>query len=426
MNLLLRQVILHNPEHRLHLHQCDILINNGVISRIAEHIDAGSADIWEGEGLHVSPGWMDIGAQTMDPGQEQREDLQTLARAAARGGYTRIAVFPNTEPVVQSKSEVLYLQKNNPNQVVQILPIGAISRDAKGEEIAELYDMHSAGAVAFSDGSHPIDRAGLLLRGLLYVKAMNGVVIDQPLDPSLAVQGQIHEGPVSTMLGMRGVPSLAESVQVYRNIQLLEYADSRLILHAISTGESLGMIRQARENGLNLGTTVPAWNLVFTDDAVKTYDTRFKLMPPLRSESDRHDLREALKHHVLDAIVSQHVPLEDDQKEVGFPYAAVGATGLETTFALCRSHLVPDILTLDDLLVKLSHGPRRILGLPAIAVKEGAVAELTVFQPDVFWTFTIAGQASKGRNNPLDGQQLQGRVYGVIGNQHATRSPSLH
>lgn len=425
MNLLLRQVTLHNPNHRLHLKPCDIHIRNGVIDRIAEHIELKGVEVWDSEDVHVSPGWLDIGAQSMDPGQEHREDLLTLARSAARGGYTRIAVFPNTEPVVQSKSEVLYLQKNNPTQPVQILPIGAISREAKGEELAELYDMHSAGAVAFSDGSHPIDRAGLLLRGLLYVKAMDGVVIDQPLDPSLTVQGQVHEGAVSTMLGMRGVPSLAESVQVYRNIQLLEYSESRMILHALSAEESMGMIKQARKNGLRLGTTVPAWNLVYTDDAVKTYDTRFKLMPPLRSASDRNALRKALKDNVLDAIVSQHVPLDDDQKEVEFPYAAFGSTGLETTFALCRSNLVPGVLSLDALVEKLSDGPRRILGLPIVAVEEGAIAELTLFQPDLSWTFTIAGQASKGRNNPLDGMTLQGKVYGIIANNQAIRHPSL-
>ncbi len=424
MNLLLRQVTLHNPQHALHLQLCDILISNGVIHRIASRIDSDDLEIWEGEDLHVSSGWVDIGAQSMDPGQEHREDLMTLAQSAARGGYTHVAVFPNTEPVVQSKSEVLYLQKNNPTQAVRILPIGAISRDAKGEEIAELYDMHSAGAVAFSDGSHPIDRAGLLLRALLYVKAMNGVVIDQPLDPSLAVQGQVHEGPVSTMLGMRGVPSLAESVQVYRNIQLLEYSESRMILHAISASESLEMIRHARLGGLALGTTVPVWNLIFTDDAVKNYDTRFKLMPPLRSETDREALRSALKDRILDAIVSQHVPLEDDQKEVEFPYAAFGATGLETTFSLSRSHLVPSVVSLDELLEKLSDGPRRLLDLPKAVVQEGAPADLTVFQPDKKWTFSIAKQASKGRNNPLDGVELQGRVFGIVSNNQAIRNAS--
>ncbi|MCF8236744.1 MAG: dihydroorotase [Saprospiraceae bacterium] len=421
MNMLLHHVTLHNPNHPLHLTACDILIKDGLIDRIEPKIKARDVEVWEGEDLHVSPGWVDIGAQSMDPGQEHREDLNTLVRSAGRGGYTHLAVFPNTEPVVHSKAEVLYLQKNNRTQVVQIHPIGAVSRDAKGDEIAEMYDMHAAGAIAFSDGSHPIEKAGVLLRALMYVKAMNGVVIDQPLDPSLSIKGQVHEGSVSTMLGMQGIPALAESVQVYRNIQLLRYADSHLVLHAISASESLDMIRRARKEGLHLGATVPAWNLVFTDDAVRTYDTRYKLMPPLRGSDDRKALQKAVKEGLIEAIVSQHVPLEDDQKEVEFPYAAFGSTGLETTFAMCCTHLVPNILTLDDLVHRMSTGPRKLLSMPGGTIQVGEPADLTVFQPEQTWTFTIADQISKGRNNPLDGVELRGRVFGVIANQQSIR-----
>lgn len=419
--MLLHHVTLHNPNHPLHLTACDILIKDGLIDRIEPKIKARDVEVWEGEDLHVSPGWVDIGAQSMDPGQEHREDLNTLVRSAGRGGYTHLAVFPNTEPVVHSKAEVLYLQKNNRTQVVQIHPIGAVSRDAKGDEIAEMYDMHAAGAIAFSDGSHPIEKAGVLLRALMYVKAMNGVVIDQPLDPSLSIKGQVHEGSVSTMLGMQGIPALAESVQVYRNIQLLRYADSHLVLHAISASESLDMIRRARKEGLHLGATVPAWNLVFTDDAVRTYDTRYKLMPPLRGSDDRKALQKAVKEGLIEAIVSQHVPLEDDQKEVEFPYAAFGSTGLETTFAMCCTHLVPNILTLDDLVHRMSTGPRKLLSMPGGTIQVGEPADLTVFQPEQTWTFTIADQISKGRNNPLDGVELRGRVFGVIANQQSIR-----
>ncbi len=421
MNILLRRVTLHNPNHPLHQTVCDILIKDGLIKRIEPDIKARGVDVWEGEDLHVSPGWVDIGPQSMDPGQEHREDLHTLVLAASRGGYTHLAVFPNTEPVIHSKAEVLYLQKNNRTEAVQIHPIGAISRDAKGDEIAEMYDMHAAGAIAFSDGSHPIEKAGVLLRALMYVKAMDGVVIDQPLDPSLSIKGQVHEGTVSTMLGMQGIPSLAESVQVYRNIQLLRYADSQMVLHAISAKESLDMIKRAQKEGLHLGATVPAWNLVFTDDAVKTYDTRYKLMPPLRGDDDRKALRKAVKEGTIEAIVSQHVPLEDDQKEVEFPYAGFGSTGLETTFALCCTHLVPNVLTMDELVDRLSTGPRKLLAMDPGTIEVGASADLTVFQPNRSWKFTVSDQESKGRNNPLDGEELHGRVFGVIANLRAVR-----
>lgn len=422
MNVLLRRACIHQPDHPLHLQRSDIHIQEGLITAIGPDLRDDSAEVWEGDDLHVSAGWVDVGAHSMDPGQEHREDLSSLGRAAARGGYTHVAVFPNTEPVAHSKAEILYLQRLNASQAVRILPIGAISRHAEGEDIAELYDMHTAGAVAFSDGAHPVSKAGLLLRALLYVKAVDGVVIDPPMDPTLAGKGQIHEGVISTLLGMRGVPSLAETVQVYRDIQLLGYADSRMVLHAISARDSLDMIRTAKSDGLRLGATVPAWHLVFTDEAVSTYDTRFKLMPPLRETADRDALRAGLRDGTLDAIVSMHLPLEDDQKEVEFPYAAFGATGLETTFALCRSHLVPTEIDLDTLIQRLAVGPRRILNLPPASIDTGAPADLTVFQPDQKWTFTITGQASKGRNNPLDGQELTGKVFGVINNGRAIRT----
>lgn len=422
MNVLLRRVCIHQPDHPLHLQRSDILIQDGLITEIGTDLRADHAEVWEGEDLHVSSGWVDLGAHSMDPGQEHREDLSSLSRAAARGGYTQVAVFPNTEPVAHSKAEILYLQRLNANQAVRVLPVGAISKHTGGEDIAELYDMHTAGAIGFSDGALPVAKAGLLLRALLYVKAIDGVVIDQPMDASLTGKGQIHEGPVSTLLGLRGVPALAESVQVYRNIQLLEYADSRLVLHAVSAKDSLPMIRTAKAEGLRLGATVPAWNLVFTDESLASYDTRFKLMPPLREPADRDALRDGLRDGVLDAIVSMHLPLEDDQKEVEFPYAAFGATGLETTFALCRSHLVPSVIDLDTLVQRLTTGPRRILNLPEAAIAAGMPADLTVFQPDHKWTFTISGQASKGRNNPLDGQELTGRAFGIIHNGRAIRS----
>ncbi|MBP6184554.1 MAG: dihydroorotase [Saprospiraceae bacterium] len=414
MNILLRNATIIDPGNSFHLQCKDLLFKEGILAEIGDHLLAEGAQIWEGNALFVSPGWLDIGAYTMDPGFEHREDLLSFCQAAVAGGYTAVAVFPNTDPFVHSKGEVLYLKGHSKSLPVRILPIGAISRDGAGEDIAEIYDMHMAGAVAYSDGSNPVQKSGLLLRALQYVKAIDGLVIDQPLDLSLASKGQIHEGPVSTALGMRGIPSLAESSQVYRNIQLLRYAESKLLLHAISSEESMDMIQAARQEGLQLGVTVPAMNLVFTDHELDTFDTQFKVMPPLRSERDLKALRTGLANNSIDAIVSNHLPLEEDQKDVEFPYAGFGASGLETTFALTHTHLVPGTLSLTQLITKLSHHPRQALGLAPVPLQVGSLANVTVFQPDKSWTFNVQSQFSKGRNNPLDGKILKGKVFGTI------------
>lgn len=424
MRILLQNTTIVDPGGPLHGLRKDVLVSEGTIREISDSIDPGNAEIWSSDGQHLSPGWVDIGAYTMDPGFEHREDLDSLRMAAAAGGYTAVAAFPNTEPFVHAKAEVLYLQQGNDRHPVRVLPIGAVSRNGAGEDLAEIYDMYMSGAVAFSDGSNPIQRSGLLLRALQYVKAFDGLVIDQPLDLSLASRGQVHEGPVSTALGMRGIPSLAESSMVYRNIQLLQYADSRLLLHGISSADSLGMIRSARASGLRLSASVTIWNLAFTDEELADFNTLFKLMPPLRSDSDREALRSALREGTIDAIVSGHHPLEDDQKDVEFPYAGFGACGLESTFALCRTSLGESGIGLDVIVSLLSHGPRKLLGLPEIHVEPGARADLTVFQPDLPWTYRLSAQHSKGRNTPLEGKRLTGRPYGVIRGDHALRFPS--
>lgn len=419
MKILLRDAVIVDPGNAPHLTRTDLLVEQGRITGIGKALHAPGARVWEGQDLHVSPGWVDIGAHTMDPGFEHRENLESFCRAAAAGGYTHVAVFPNTDPFAHGKAEMLYLQGHNASQPVRLLPIGGISRNGAGEDIAEMYDMREAGAVAFSDGLLPVQRSGLLLRALLYVKAFDGLIIDHPLDLSLAAKGQVHEGIVSTALGLRGIPALAESSQVYRNVQLLRYADSRLLLHALSACESLDILRSARNEGLRLHATVPALNLVFSDEALAEYDTHFKVMPPLRGGEDRDALRAALREGYLDAIISNHLPLEEDQKDVEFPYAAFGASGLETTFALCHTHLVPDVLSLSELVTRICHHPRRLLGLDPATIAEGAAADLTVFQPDVTWDFRVEAQQSLGRNNPLQGQSLRGKVAGVIRGMYA-------
>lgn len=394
----------------------DIRLRNGRIEAIGHLSPEAGESVHEWPNAHVSPGWMDVGAHTGDPGYEHREDLHTAAAAAAAGGFTAVACFPNTHPALHSKSEVLYILNKTAALPVRFHPIGAVSQDCEGKDLAELYDMHAAGAVAFSDGCHPVQDAGLLLRAMQYASAFGGLIINQPHHKTLAAGGQMHEGLMSTSLGLRGLSALAEEIMVQRDLSLLEYAadGGRLHIHLVSTAKSVAMLREAKRAGLPVTASVAVANLCFTDEKLSDFNSNWKLLPPLRSAADTEALLEGLADGTLDFICSNHTPWDEEAKNLEFPYAEFGMTGLETCFALCRTFLGKN-LTLNDVVEKLAVGPRRVLGLPVPEIREGAVAELTVFDPDAAWVLTEKDLRSKSRNTPLVGQQLKGKVLLTIG-----------
>lgn len=389
----------------------DILIRDGRIAAIAPHIPVETGmEILSSGHLCVSPGWIDVGVQTGDPGFEHRENLQTVALAAAKGGFTALVPFPNTNPAIHSKSEILYIKNNTAGMGVHFYPIGAISQDCAGKDLAELYDMHAAGAVAFSDGKKSVQDAGLLLRAMQYVRAFNGLIINEPHHKTIAGAGQMHEGAMSTSLGLKGLPSLAEEVMVQRDLSLLEYAEGRLHIHLISTAKSVDLIRAAKKAGLPVTCSVAVANLFFTDEQLRDFDSNWKMLPPLRAQSDADALLEGLADGTIDFIVSNHTPWDEEAKNLEFPYAEFGIIGLETVFSLCRT-FGDKKLPLPLLVEKLSLAPRRILGLPLPEIKVGAAAELTVFDPFESYTFTTEHIGSKSRNSPFIGQELRGRIF---------------
>ena len=389
----------------------DILIKDGRIVAIAPHIPVEAGiEVLSSDHLCVSPGWIDVGVQTGDPGFEHRESLQTVALAAAKGGFTAIAPFPNTNPAIHSKSEILYIKNNTARMGVHFYPIGAISQECAGKDLAELYDMHAAGAVAFSDGKKSVQDAGLLLRAMQYVRAFNGLIINEPHHKTIAGGGQMHEGAMSTSLGLKGLPSLAEEIMVQRDLSLLEYAEGRLHIHLISTAKSVGLIRAAKKAGLPVTCSVAVANLFFTDEQLRDFDSNWKMLPPLRAQSDADALLEGLADGTIDFIVSNHTPWDEEAKNLEFPYADFGIIGLETVFSLCRT-FGEKKLPLPLLVEKLSLAPRRILGLPIPECKVGATAELTVFDPFESYTFTTAHIGSKSRNTPFVGQTFRGKIF---------------
>lgn len=412
---LLKHLTIIAPLTSLHGEQMDILVEDGIISQIASNITNAEATIHDFDGAYASIGWMDIGAQVGEPGYEHREDLASVAEAAASGGYTSIACYPNTNPSIHSKSEVLYLKNNTKDSIVDFYPIGAVSQKCEGKDLAELYDMHQAGAIAFSDGKNPIQDAGLMMRGLQYIKAFEGTLINHPHDKSIGNGGQLHEGYTSTILGMKGIPNLCEDLMVQRDIYLAEYTESKVHIANISTARAVDLIRAAKNKNIQVTASVTAMNIAFEDTILSEFDTLYKVLPPLRAASDIKALQEGLQDGTIDTISANHVPLEEEAKNLEFNYADFGLIGLESNYALCNTHL-KGVLTTVELVEKLAYEPRRILNqnIPEIAV--GAMANLTIFDPTKTWTFTKKDIYSKSKNTPLLGKELEGKVLAVMNN----------
>ncbi len=388
----------------------DLLIGEGVLQAIGQNLPTPEGtELIAGDNLHISAGWVDVGVQACDPGYEHREDLNAVVQAAAAGGYVAIATFPNTHPAIHSKSEVLYVRNKTAAAPTKVYPIGAVSVDCAGKDLAELYDMHKAGAIAFSDGSQPVQDASLLLRALQYAKAFDGLIINQPHHRTLAGGGQMHEGLTSTMLGLKGLPALAEEIAVQRDLSLLEYAEGRLHLHLISTRKSVAMVRAAKAAGLPVTCSVAVANLCFTDEKLIDFDAHWKVLPPLRSQSDAEALTEGVLDGTIDLICSNHAPWDVESKNLEFTYADFGMIGLETAFSLYATHLA-DRIPLSKWIDCCAIRPRKLLGLPMPTLAVGQPVELTLFDPAAEWTLTPADLRSRSANTPLLGAVLRGRA----------------
>ena len=412
MKFLFKNATIIDPNSKYNGKTTDVLIKDGKIVEIKKKIEAGKAKVVQIKGICLSPGWVDVGTQICDPGFEHREDLESAAAAAAAGGFTRVLAQANTSPAIQSKSEVLYLQQSTREFPVSFQAIGALSADLKGENITEMSDMNAAGAVAFSDGKKPVQSTGLLMRALQYVKAFDGIVINHPHDEAIAGKGQVHEGYVSTTLGLKGIPSLAEDLMVRRDIALAEYTDSRLHISNISTEGAVKAIKEAKKKGLKVTASVAVMNLVFDEENVANFDPNYKVLPPLREKSDQKALIKGLKNGTIDFISSNHIPWEAESKSLEFSYAEFGVISLQTAFSLSNTHLKG--FTSEELVQKWSLAAREIFGLPKVTIAVGEEAELTAFIPTEKFSFTKSNNLSKSKNTPLLDSELMGKVVGIF------------
>ena len=412
MKILIQGAEIIDPASSFHKQIKNVLINNG---RIAEIGDKGfQADrVIKAAGMKLTPGWVDIGTFVGDPGLEQKEDLDSLSKAAAAGGFTGVAVLPNTIPCVQTKNEVAYLSRGNDTQLVQLFPLAAVTRNNKGEELTEMIDLHTAGAVAFTDGLKPIWHTDILLKSLQYLQKFNGLLIDHPEDIWLNLFGQMHEGINSTRLGLKGMPRIAEDIAVTRNLELLAYAGGRLHFARLSSAKALDLVRAAKKK-LNVTCDIAAYQPLLDDSVLAGFDTRYKVNPPLREKSDNDALIKGLKDGTIDVICSGHTPHEDESKDLEFDHADFGIINLQT-FA---SNLVGLSAALDweTILPKVTSVPRQLLGLDPVVVEADTRANLTLLDPARDWTFDERSNLSKAKNSPWFNRDVKGKVIAVFNN----------
>jgi dihydroorotase len=411
MNLLIKSATILDPQSSFHQKTANILIRDGIIAQIAEHITA-DVDIFDAQGKFVSPGFFDLNCNIGELGLETKETLETGTRAAAAGGFTGIAVMPNTQPPVHSKAEVEYLLNRAKNNLVDVYPLGTISHKREGKDMAEMFDMFQSGAKAFTDGTRPVQDAGLMERAMLYAHGFGALVFSFPEDVAIAGKAKMNEGEVSTYLGMKGIPSLAEELIISRDLYLAEYTGSPVHFTSISTGRSVDLIRQAKAKGLAVTCDVAAYHLVLTDEELKGFDSNYKVKPPLRTQADIDALMIGLKDGTIDAIVSQHTPHEIEYKDVEFEVAEYGMVGLQTAFSLAvMAGLEPSTIV-----EKMSVNPRKILYIHAPLIAEKQPANLVVFDPAETWEYNKANNQSKSANSPFIGKNLTGRVLLTVNN----------
>jgi dihydroorotase len=413
MKILIQSARIVSKGSPFHLKTRNVLLNNG---RIAEIGDKNySADkVIDATGMILSPGWVDIGASVGDPGHEQREDLQSLAKAAAAGGFTEVAVLPNTQPAVQTKNEISYLTANNDNRLVQIHALAAVTKNCKGEELTEMIDLHHAGAVAFTDGLKPVWHTDIFLKSLQYLQKFEGLLIDHPEDNWLNLFGQMHEGAQSTMLGLKGMPRIAEEVAISKNLELLTYAGGRLHLSKLSTAKSIELVRAAKKKGLQLTCDVAAYQPLLSDTLLVDFDTNYKVNPPLREKTDQDALLKGLKDGTIDVLVSNHTPHDDESKFLEFDQAEFGLINLQTLASQLAA--LAEEIELADLIEKITDAPRRLLKLQPVVIDVDTRANLTLFDPNCEWTLSSDQNHSKSKNSPWLGQQLKGRAVAVFNN----------
>jgi len=412
MSILLKSVTIVDSTSKHHLKKRDVLITNGQFEKIAPKLDNpdGRKEL-KIKNLHISQGWFDSSVSFGEPGYEERETIENGLKVAALSGYTSVAVNANTNPVTDSKADVKYLLAKAENNPVKLVPIGALTRQGNGEDLAELYDMKNAGAVAFYDYQHPVKNPNLLKIALQYTQNFDGLVIAFCNENDLSKNGVVNEEESATRLGLKGIPALAEELQVNRNLFLLEYSGGKLHLPTLSTQKSIALIKEAKQKGLDVSCSVSINNLMLTDEALQEFNSNLKLMPPLRNEADKKALIKALKEGIIDGITSDHNPIDIEHKNVEFDHALFGSIGLESCFGALNT-----LFTVEESIQFLT-GLKSRFGIEEQPIEEGNTANLTLFETESEWVFETKHIHSASHNAALLKQHLKGKALGIYSNK---------
>ena len=396
----------------------DILIEDGVITAIDKiEINNFDGEMIDLAGKIVSPGWMDMHVHLREPGREDEETVKSGCLAAANGGFTAICCMPNTEPPIDSQEIIQYLKDRSNELLVDVHPIAAITKNQKGEELAEMLELVEQGAVAISDDGHPVMSAEIMRRALEYSKMVDIPVIGHEEDKTMTENGHMNEGFVSTRLGLRGMPSVAEEIMIARDIMLAEYTGGRFHVAHISTKGSVELVRKAKAKGIKVTAEATPHHFVLNEEAVIGYDTYAKMNPPLRSEEDRQAVVKGLQDETIDVIATDHAPHSWEEKATEFIQAPFGIIGSETALGLSLTHLLhKDILDMKSLINKFVSHPYRILNLDSPGLKKANMANMTILDPELEWTVDMKNFLSKSTNSPFVGMKLKGRPYAIINN----------
>lgn len=411
MKILIKSATIVDPSSKHHLKKRDLLITDGKFEKIAANIDnPDQRQEVSLKNLYVSQGWFDSSVCLGEPGYEDRETIKNGLQTAAMSGFTGIAVNPNTLPTADSKADIQFLLSKAAGNPVSVYPIGALTKEGNGTDLAELFDMKNAGAVAFYDYQKAVKNPLLLKLALQYTCDFDGLVIAFCNDSNIAGNGIVNEEVSATKLGLKGIPALAEELHLVRNIYLLEYTDGKLHVPTVSTEKSIKLIKEAKSKGLDITCSVSVNNLVLNDDELSGFDTNLKLLPPLRTQKVNKKLIQALKEGIIDGVTSDHNPIDIEHKNTEFDNALFGSIGLESIFGALQT-----LFTTEETVSLLTRLKSRFSANSSF-IEEGESADITLFNPDVEWVFETKDILSTSKNAALLGKKLKGKPYGIYAN----------
>ena len=413
MNLILKNAIIVDSKSKYHFQNKDILIQSGIIKKIDDNIKVKDEKIISFKNLHISNGWFDSSVSFGEPGFEERETLENGLKTSSKSGFTDIILNPNTNPVIDSHSSVSHIYKKTNDSATKVHVLGALTKESLGNDMAELYDMHLAGAIAFGDYKKSLNDSNLMRISLDYVQNFNGLILSYPSDFNLSKEGLMHEGSVSLNLGIKGIPEIAETSILSRDLEILEYTNGRIHFPFISCEKSLNIIRKAKKNGLKVTCGVSIAHLIFTDDSLFSYNPNFKLHPPLRTKKDRDALRKGLLDGSIDLVSSMHEPVNIEHKKVEFSKAIDGSISLESFFGILNS-----IFTLEKTISFLTKG-KDLFNIKQSMIEVGEKANITMFCPDTIYEFNDKHILSKSKNCAFIKSSLKGRVFGIINGENS-------